>query len=350
MINTWEGTQVAKPKTSSVLNGKYDFDKPISELETKIQELEDYQLTTELDLSGQMRKLQQECDELKRRTYDELTPWQRVLVARHPNRPLALDYIELVMKDFLELHGDRVFADDPAVITGFGTIANGSKSFKVMLIAHQKGRTLNEKMACNFGCAHPEGYRKAMLRMRLAEKVGLPIVTLIDTPGAFPGIASEERGVAFAIAQNLREMSSLRVPVVSVVIGEGGSGGALGIGVADRLLMLENSYYSVISPEGCAAILWRGEEKERLADAASILKLTSKDLHELGIVDEIIPEPLGGAHRNYDEMAQTLRDTLARHLDELQKIPAEELLETRYGKLKAIGRYAEGQVAPKAKA
>jgi acetyl-CoA carboxylase carboxyl transferase subunit alpha len=211
-----------------------------------------------------------------------------------------------------------------------------------MLVAQQKGKTLNEKMKCNFGCAHPEGYRKAILRMRLAEKIGLPIVTFIDTPGAYPGIASEERGIAFAIAQNLREMSSLKVPVVSVVIGEGGSGGALGIGVADRLLMLENAYYSVISPEGCAAILWRGEEKKRLEEAANILKLTSKDLHRLGIVDEIVPEPLGGAHRDHDEMARILRENLLKHLNELQKLPEEELLRTRYEKLKAIGEFAEG--------
>jgi acetyl-CoA carboxylase carboxyl transferase subunit alpha len=339
---------VAKKKRS-VLDGKYEFDKPITALETKLQELEDYQLTTALDLSKQIEKLRQECDQLKRKTYEDLTPWQRVLVARHPNRPLSLDYIQLVLDDFLELHGDRVFADDPAVITGFAQISNNSQSFKVLLVAQQKGRTLKEKIACNFGCAHPEGYRKAMLRMRLAEKIGLPIITFIDTPGAYPGIASEERGVAFAIAQNLREMSSLRVPIVSVVIGEGGSGGALGIGVADHLLMLENAYYSVISPEGCAAILWKGEEKKRLEQAARILKLTSKDLHGLGIVDEIVPEPPGGAHRNHDEMAQTLRTTLVRHLDELREIPPEELLQTRYDKLKAIGRYAEGHVAREVK-
>lgn len=329
-------------KKRSVLDGKYEFDKPIMSLETKIQELEDYQLTTKLDLSAQLEKLREECKELKRRTYENLSPWQRVLVARHPNRPLSLDYVQLVLEDFLELHGDRVFADDAAVITGFGQISNGGKPMKIMLVAQQKGKTLNEKMKCNFGCAHPEGYRKAIMRMRLAEKIGLPIVTFIDTPGAYPGIASEERGIAFAIAQNLREMSSLKVPVVSVVIGEGGSGGALGIGVADRLLMLENAYYSVISPEGCAAILWRGEEKERLEEAANILKLTSKDLHRLGIVDEIVSEPLGGAHRDHDEMARILRENLLKHLNELQKLPEEELLRTRYEKLKAIGEFAEG--------
>jgi len=334
---------VAKKK-SSVLDGKYDFDDPIVELETKIQELEDYQLTTELDMSEQLDKLRKECGELKKKTYENLSPWQRVLVARHPSRPLSKDYISLVLDDFLELHGDRAFSDDPAVITGFGQISNGKSRFKIMLIAHQKGRTLHEKMACNFGCAHPEGYRKAMLRMKLAEKIGLPIVTFIDTPGAYPGIASEERGVAFAIATNLREMSGLKVPIISVVIGEGGSGGALGIGVADRLLILENSYYSVISPEGCAAILWRGEGKERVEHAANILKLTSSDLHKLGIVDEVIPEPLGGAHRYHDEVAATLKDVLITNLEELKKLSPEELLETRYAKLKAIGRYMEGQV------
>ena len=272
-----------------------------------------------------------------------------MLVARHPNRPLSLDYVELILDEFLELHGDRIFADDPAVVTGFAQISDGEKSIKIMFVAQQKGRTLNEKMKCNFGCAHPEGYRKAMLRMRLAEKIGLPVVTFIDTPGAYPGIASEERGVAFAIAQNLREMSSLKVPVVSVVIGEGGSGGALGIGVADRLLMLENAYYSVISPEGCSAILWKEAGKERLEEAAKILKLTSKDLSGLGIVDEVVPEPLGGAHRDHDEIANTLRQTLVRHIDELRQIPTEQLLQNRYAKLKAIGRYAEGQVAQEAK-
>jgi acetyl-CoA carboxylase carboxyl transferase subunit alpha len=329
-------------KRSKVLDGKYEFDRPIDELETKLQELEEFALTTSLDFSEHIDKLRQECDTLKAQIYSNLTPWQKVLAARHPNRPLAMDYIEMIFEDFLELHGDRAFGDDKAVVTGLARISAGEGSFKIMLIAHNKGRTMQEKMECNFGCAHPEGYRKAVLRMRLAEKFGLPIVTFVDTPGAYPGVGAEERGQAFAIARNIMEMSELRVPIVSVVIGEGGSGGALGISVADRLCILENAYYSVISPEGCAAILWKGEENKQ-EEAARILKLTASDLKELGIADEIVPEPLGGAHRDYEAMAATLKKTLIKHLKELSSTEVNELLELRYAKLKKIGAYFEDE-------
>jgi acetyl-CoA carboxylase carboxyl transferase subunit alpha len=329
-------------KRSKVLDGKYEFDRPVDELETRLQELEEFALTTSLDFSEHIGKLRRECDTLKRQIYSNLTPWQRVLVARHPNRPLAMDYIEMIFEDFLELHGDRAFGDDKAVVTGLARISDGKESFKIMLVAHNKGRTMQEKMACNFGCAHPEGYRKAILRMRLAEKFGLPIVTFVDTPGAYPGVGAEERGQAFAIARNIMEMSELRVPIVSVVIGEGGSGGALGISVADRLCIFENGYYSVISPEGCAAILWKGEENKQ-EEAAKILKLTASDLKELGIVDEIVPEPLGGAHRDYEAMAATLKETLIRHLKGLSSTEVNELLELRYAKLMTIGAYFENE-------
>jgi acetyl-CoA carboxylase carboxyl transferase subunit alpha len=327
-------------KRSRVLDGKYEFDRPIDELETRLQELEEFALTTSLDFSEHIDSLRQECDGLKRRLYSNLTPWQKVLVARHPNRPLAVDYVEMIFDDFLELHGDRAFGDDKAVLTGLARISDGEGSFKIMLVAHNKGRTMKEKMECNFGCAHPEGYRKAILRMRLAEKFGLPILTFVDTPGAYPGVGAEERGQAFAIARNIMEMSELRVPIVAVVIGEGGSGGALGISVADRLCILEYGYYSVISPEGCAAILWKGEENKQ-EEAAKILKLTALDLKELGIVDEIVPEPLGGAHRDHEEMASTLKKTIMRHLKDLSGTDVEKLFEERYAKLKKIGAYFE---------
>lgn len=331
-----------RSKRSKVLDGKYEFDRAIDELETRLSELEDFALTTNLDFSEHIDRLRQECTALKQQVYSDLTPWQKVLVARHPNRPLAMDYVEMVFEDFIELHGDRAFGDDRAVVTGLARITQEGEGFKIMLVAHNKGRTMQEKMECNFGCAHPEGYRKAILRMRLAEKFGLPIVTFVDTPGAYPGVGAEERGQAFAIARNIMEMSDLRVPIVSVVIGEGGSGGALGISVADRLCILENAYYSVISPEGCAAILWKGEENKQ-EEAAKILKLTASDLQELGIVDEIVPEPLGGAHRDYEEIAATLKKTLMKHLRELSSTEVNELLELRYAKLKKIGAYFENE-------
>ena len=269
-----------------------DFEAPIVELENRISELRTFSESSEIDLSGQLEELQRKCEEKKRAIYSHLNPWQRVQIARHPQRPLTSDYIKGFVTDFLELHGDGAYRDDPAIVTGLGRI----RGRKVMIVGHRKGKTNPEKVACNFGMPHPEGYRKAMKKMRLAEKFNIPIVCFINTAGAFPGIEAEERGQAFVIAKNLQDMASLRVPVVAVVIGEGGSGGAIGIGVADRILMLENSYYSVISPEGCAAILWK--DASHASRAAEILKLTSEDLSSFGIIDAVITEPHGGAQRD----------------------------------------------------
>lgn len=316
-----------------------DFERPIIELENEISKLEELSGKSDMNLSGHIRELRENADRLRREIFANLTPWQRVQVARHPDRPHTTHYLELMCDDFLELHGDRYFGDDKAIITGFARLGGR----KLMIVGHRRGRTTKERLECNFGCPHPEGYRKALRKMKLAEKYHLPIVTLINTPGAYPGIGAEERGQATAIAENLFEMSKLRTLVVCIVIGEGGSGGALGIGVGDRLLILENAYFSVISPEGCAAILWK--EPERAAEAAQVLKLTPKDLYELGIVDEIVPEPMGGAHRNHKEMAQILKRTILRHLDELTGVPIEKLLERRYAKYRAMGRYIEEQEA-----
>jgi len=278
-----------------------------------------------------MRRLQrQRVAELKR-IYSKLSAWQTVQVARHPKRPLRGDYLKLMIKDFRELHGDRCFADDRAIITGFGKIGRQ----KVLIVGQNKGRDTKEKITCNFGCANPEGYRKALAKMKLAEKYSLPIVTLIDTPGAYPGVGAEERGQARAIATNLLEMSRLRVPVICIVIGEGGSGGALGIGVGDRLAMLEFAYYSVISPEGCAAILWRdGSQAEQAAEA---LCLTSKSLYNLGLVDTIISEPLGGAHRNIHETIHNVEQYITKTLRDLKRTKIDNLLENRYKRFRSIG-------------
>jgi len=267
-----------------------------------------------------------------RKTYQNLSAWETVQVARHPARPLARDYIERIVKNFVELHGDRRFADDRAMVCGLGRIG----SEKVALIAQHKGRETKEKIACNFGCAHPEGYRKALRVMELAEKFHLPVVTFIDTPGAYPGIGSEERGVAEAISRNLLEMSRLKTPIVCVVIGEGGSGGALGIGVGDRIAMLEYAYYSVISPEGCAAILWRTGEKA--SEAAEAMKITSRDLKALDVIDDIVPEPLGGAHRNPVEAANNLERHIVRTLRELSRVPVANLLKHRYERWRRMGK------------
>jgi len=331
-----------KKTLSFMLDGKYDFDNEIEKLETQILELEEYLLETELDVPGaeaELARLRKKVERLKKEVYANLTPWQKVLVARHPFRPTFADYLETMFDDFIELHGDKRFGDDKAIVCGFATISDESGEHKVMVVGHEKGRALRERMERHFGCAHPEGYRKALAKMELASRFGLPILTFIDTPGAFPGIGAEERGQAFAIAENLTVMSRLDVPIVSVVIGEGGSGGALGIGVCDRLLILENSYYSVISPEGCAAILWRGEESEHLEDAARILHLTAEDLKEFGIADEVVKEPLGGAHRDHQAAAQLLKPALLKHLRELLKLPKEKLLEERYAKYRRIGRF-----------
>lgn len=312
------------------MNG-LEFEKPIIELERKIQELKSFTSDKKIDLSSEIRRLEDKLEKLKTSTYQNLTSWQRVQIARHPNRPYTLDYINMIMSDFMELHGDRAFADDKAIIAGLAKIDDQ----KIMIVGHQKGRGTKENLMRNFGCAHPEGYRKALRLMQLAEKFGIPILVFIDTPGAYPGIGAEERGQAQAIALNLREMTNIRVPIIVVVIGEGGSGGALGIGVADRILILENAYYSVISPEGCAAILWKNSTKA--AEAAEALKLTAGELLKLGIVDEIIPEQLGGAHRQPEEMAKVLKDAIKRNLKELLTKSKEDLLKSRYEKFRRMG-------------
>jgi len=314
-----------------------DFEAPIVELENRISELRSFSESSEIDLSGQLEELMKKCEEKKRAIYTHLNPWQRVQIARHPLRPLTSDYIRGFVSDFLELHGDGAFRDDPAIVTGLGRI----RGRKVMIVGHRKGKTNPEKVACNFGMPHPEGYRKAMKKMRLAEKFNIPIISFINTAGAFPGIEAEERGQAFVIAKNLQDMASLRVPVVAIVIGEGGSGGAIGIGVADRILMLENSYYSVISPEGCAAILWK--DASHAPRAAEILKLTSADLSGFGIVDEVITEPIGGAHREPTEMIQRVEETILRHLDEICDQDPDQRKELRFRKYMEIGRFADHQ-------
>ncbi len=308
------------------------FERSILGLQRKIAELEADQAESGRDLTPEIRQLRSQYVSVLRKTYQGLSAWETVQVARHPARPLARDYIERIVKNFVELHGDRRFADDRAIVCGLGRIG----SEKVALIAQHKGRETKEKIACNFGCAHPEGYRKALRVMELAEKFHLPVVTLIDTPGAYPGVGSEERGVAEAIARNLLEMSRLKTPIVCVVIGEGGSGGALGIGVGDRIAMLEYAYYSVISPEGCAAILWRTGEKA--SEAAEALKITSRDLKALDIIDDIVPEPLGGAHRNPVEAANNLERHIVRTLRELSRVPIANLLKHRYERWRRMGK------------
>ena len=312
--------------------GSYlDFEQKIAELEQQIEELRKLGTKKGIDYSVEVRRLEKERIAELKRVYSSLTAWQTVQVARHPQRPILTDYLDLMVKDFRELHGDRCFGDDHAIVTGIGQIARN----RVFLVGQNKGRTTKEKITCNFGCPNPEGYRKALAKMKFAEKFGLPIVTLIDTPGAYPGIGAEERGQAQAIAVNLTEMSRLRVPVICICIGEGGSGGALGIAVGDRLAMLEFAYYSVISPEGCAAILWR--DGSQAPDAAEALKLTSKDLRKLGLVDTIIPEPVGGAHRNVHDTVYNVESYIAQALAELRRIKIDDLLENRYRKWRSIG-------------
>lgn len=312
-----------------------DFEKPIIELERKIDELKGFTAREDLDMSGELKKLESKLSQIKKEIYENLTPWQRVQLARHPKRPYTLDYIDMMMTDFIEIHGDRHFADDKALIGGLGTL-NGER---VMVLGHQKGRDTKENLVRNFGSAHPEGYRKAMRLMNMAEKFSLPVVAFIDTPGAYPGIGAEERGQAEAIAYNLREMATLQTPILVFVIGEGGSGGALGIGIGDKVYVLENAYYSVISPEGCAAILWK--ERGRSPDAAKALKLTAKDLLEMGIIDGMIKEPLGGAHRNPQEVASNIKSTIKKDLDILKKLPKTKLVEMRYNKFRSIGIFNE---------
>lgn len=319
--------------------GALDFEKPILEIEDKIASLENVQRKSGVDMSEEISKLRDECAQVKRQVFSRLTAWQRVQLARHPARPESMDYVQMIFEDFVELHGDRAFGDDKAVLTGLCRLAGR----RVMLVAQCKGKTTKDRMARNFGSMHPEGYRKALEKMKLAEKFHLPIITFVNTPGAYPGLGAEERGQANIIAKNLLEMSRLRTPIVSIVIGEGGSGGALGICVADRLSMLENAYLSVISPEGCSAILWRDSSKA--AQAAELLRLTGHELHNLGVIDEIIPEPLGGAHREPKAAADTLKATLARYLDELDREPMERLLDKRYAKYRKIGAFTEEESA-----
>lgn len=313
-----------------------DFEKPIIELEKKISELRKFTEREDIDLTEEITRLTKRLDSLKKEVFNNLTPWQKVQLSRHPDRPYTLDYIAALTEDFVEIHGDRHFGDDKALIAGFATV--GGK--KIMLMGHQKGRDMKENLMRNFGCAHPEGYRKAMRLMKLAEKFNVPIVTFIDTPGAYPGIGAEERGQAEAIAYNLREMSGVRVPIVVFVIGEGGSGGALGIGVGDKVFVLENAYYSVISPEGCAAILWR--ERSKASMAAKALKLTAQELLELGIIDGIVPEPIGGAHRNIQETAAGIKKAMLASLEELSGMKTDDLVESRYKKYRGIGAFKEG--------
>ncbi len=316
-----------------------DFEKPIVELQRKLEELKKHPETHSLGVNfkDEIAQIEKKLDETRKQIFSNLSAWQRVQLARHPKRPYTLDYLQNTFTDFSELHGDRLFLDDRAVVGGFARLADR----KVMVIGTQKGRETKENILRNFGSAHPEGYRKALRLMRLADKFGLPIITLIDTAGAYPGIGAEERHIAEAIAVNLREMMLFEVPIIAVVLGEGGSGGALGIGVADRVLILENAYYSVISPEGCAAILWK--DRAASAKAAEALKITARELLDLGLVEEIVPEPLGGAHNDADTMARTLTEYLRKHLKQLEKLSASDRLKQRYAKFRSYGHYLEKQ-------
>lgn len=312
-------------------NDYLPFEDKIADFDRQMAELQRLSSFKGIDYSAEIRRLQREQVSEFKRIYSGLSAWQTVQVARHPKRPLLGDYLNLMVKDFRELHGDRCFGDDRAIVTGLGQIGRE----KVLIVGQNKGRDTKEKITCNFGCANPEGYRKALAKMKLAEKYRIPLVTLIDTPGAHPGIGAEERGQAQAIAVNLMEMSRVKVPIICIVIGEGGSGGALGIGVGDRLAMLEFAYYSVISPEGCAAILWR--DGSQAPDAAEALKLTSKYLYKLGVIDAIIPEPLGGAHRNVHNTVYNVEQYIIKTLRDLKRARIDNLLENRYKKLRSIG-------------
>ncbi len=316
-----------------MINNILEFEKPIFELEKKIAEMRQFE--DNLDINDEIEKLEEKINNLKETVYNNLTRWQRVQLARHPNRPYTLDYIYMMTEDFIELHGDRLYRDDHAIVGGFAKL--GDK--KVMIIGHQKGRDTKSNVYRNFGMPNPEGYRKALRLMKLAEKFNKPIITLLDTPGAFPGLEAEENGQAEAIAHNLLEMSKLKVPVIVVIIGEGASGGALGLGVGNTVLMLQNTWYSVISPESCSSILWRTwDYKEQAAEA---LKLTAPDLLEQGVIDRIVPEPLGGAHKDHKKMAETLKNELLREIEELQKMKPEKLVQHRLDKFAKMGVYAE---------
>ncbi len=312
------------------------FEEPVVELERQIETLAAREDAD--SISDELESLRRNRESLLEKIYGQLSPWDTVRVARHPNRPQTADYINMICRDFRELHGDRTFGDDRSIITGFGRIG----SFKALIVGHQKGRTTQERIACHFGCAHPEGYRKALKKMKLAEKFGLPIITFIDTPGAYPGLKAEERGQAEAIALNLREMSRLRTPIISIVIGEGGSGGALGIGVADRVAMMEFAWYSVISPEGCAAILWKEANENTNTKAASALSLTAKHNMKNGLIDSTIKEPIGGAHRDPNMAAEQLQRWIIDALGELERFNNRSLVERRYEKFRRMGAMSAG--------
>lgn len=310
-----------------------EFEKPAAELERELEKLRTRAASQNIDLSDEISRMEVKLADTRAEIYRNLTPWQRVQIARHTNRPFMLDYVSLAFTDFCELHGDRHIGDDASMPGGFARIGGR----RVVVIGHQKGRDTKENLKRNFGSAHPEGYRKALRLMKLAEKFGLPVVTLIDTPGAFPGIGAEERNIAEAIAFNLREMMLLKVPVIAVVLGEGGSGGALGIGVADRVIMMENAYYSVISPEGCAAILWK--HRKHAPEAAEAMKLVAPDLMKLGLIDDVVPEPSGGAHHDHQATAAAFRDKVLAAIEELSKLPVQKLLDERYAKFRSFGEW-----------
>ena len=310
-----------------------DYEQPIAELEAKIDELRYMSNDSDLNITEEIQKLKEKSESLTKSIFASLTPWQITQMARHPQRPYTLDYIKLLLTDFEELHGDRTYADDAALVTGIGRL-NGRP---VVAIGHQKGRDTKEKVARNFGMPRPEGYRKALRVMKMAERFGMPVITFIDTPGAYPGIGAEERGQSEAIARNLFEMAQLKTPIISTVIGEGGSGGALAVGVADHLMMLEYGIYSVISPEGCASILWKSAEKA--SDAAATLGVTSSRLKELKLIDEVVAEPLGGAHRNVPEMAKRVKQAIENKLKELEKLPTDKLIKRRQEKLLNYGAF-----------
>lgn len=323
-------------KESSARPQPLEFEKPILELEGELAKMREKAESQEIDLSEEIGLAEAKLVETRKRIYENLTPWQRVQIARHINRPFMLDYLNDAFDDFCELHGDRLVGDDSAMPGGLATLDGR----RCVVIGHQKGRNTKENLERNFGSAHPEGYRKALRLMKMGEKFGLPVIALIDTPGAFPGIGAEERNIAEAIARNLREMMNLRTPIIAVVIGEGGSGGALGIGVADRILMMENAYYAVISPEGCAAILWK--HRKYAPEAAAAMKLAAPDLAGMGLVDEVIPEPLGGAHNDHEVAAENLKKALAKQLAFLEQLSPGELMEQRYQKFRRFGQWTEG--------
>jgi acetyl-CoA carboxylase carboxyl transferase subunit alpha len=324
------------------MNYYLDFEKPVAELENKIEELKHLANGKDMNITSEIKKLEKKARDLRSDIFSKLTPWQKTLIARHAGRPHTLDYIELIMDDFVELHGDRKFSDDSAIVGGIARF----RGQPVLLVGHQKGRSTKERIGRNFGQANPEGYRKSLRLMELGERFNMPIVTFVDTPGACPGIGAEERGQAEAIASNLLKMFTLKTPIIPVLIGEGGSGGALALAVGDRILMLEHAIYSVISPEGCAAILWKKNSadigQKEFEKASEALKITSQDLYDLSIIDEIVPEPVGGAHRDHQAAGSALSEVLERHLMELQNKSVEVLLEERHMKFRLMGKIHEG--------